>query len=34
MGHTVEAWPDPAFRRHVLAGLRWAGEGWSGGCPS
>jgi type 1 glutamine amidotransferase len=34
MGHTQEAWADPAFRRHVLAGLRFAAEGWRPGCPA
>ena len=34
MGHTPESWADPAFRRHVLAGIRFAAEGWRGGCPA
>ena len=34
MGHTPESWADPAFRRHVLAGLRFAAQGWRGGCPA
>ena len=34
MGHTPESWTDPAFRRHVLAGLRFAAQGWRGGCPA
>jgi type 1 glutamine amidotransferase len=33
MGHTAESWAEPAFRRHVLAGIRFAAEGWRGGCP-
>jgi type 1 glutamine amidotransferase len=33
MGHTPESWADPPFRRHVLAGIRFAAQGWPGGCP-
>ena len=33
MGHTPESWADPPFQRHVLAGIRFAAEGWRGGCP-
>jgi type 1 glutamine amidotransferase len=24
MGHTQESWTEPAFRQHILSGLRWA----------
>lgn len=29
LGHAAELYADPAFRRHVLGGLRWA-AGWEG----
>jgi type 1 glutamine amidotransferase len=27
LGHTDEAWADPAFLEHVVAGVHWAGRG-------
>jgi type 1 glutamine amidotransferase len=34
MGHTAESWSDPAFRRHVMFGLRFAAQGLRDGCPA
>jgi type 1 glutamine amidotransferase len=33
MGHTAESWVEPAFRAHVLAGIRFAATGARAGCP-
>jgi type 1 glutamine amidotransferase len=33
MGHTAESWVEPAFRAHMLAGIRFAATGERAGCP-
>ncbi len=32
MGHLPEAYSEPAFRRHLLGGIRWAAGAARGNC--
>lgn len=32
LGHTIESYGEPAFRQHLLGGVRWAAGDLGGGC--